>query len=108
MSHDALGIGIACCQLVFGLAYLIWSLTGNAYQGNSLGGRLLTRYFAPIGLWFMLAGAFSLLIGRVPDTPLITLGVISFVVVGVWGIRIHRTFKAYSRELIREREHLKS
>jgi hypothetical protein len=56
----------------------------------------------------MLAAAFHLLIGRVPDTPLITLAVISFVVVGVWGIRIRRTFKAHLRELIKEREHLKS
>ena len=108
MSLDTLGTAIACFQLVFGLAYVVWGLRGNAYQGNSLTGRLLTRYFAPIGLWFMLAAAFHLLIGRVPDTPLITLAVISFVVVGVWGIRIRRTFKAHLRELIKEREHLKS
>jgi Ca2+/H+ antiporter len=101
MSHDALGLGIACGQLVFGLACLIWGLRGNAYQGNSLSGRLLTRYFAPVGLWFMLAAAFQLLMGRVPDTPLITLAGLSFVAIGVWGIRIHRTFKAHARELIR-------
>ena len=82
-------------------------LRGNAYQGNCLTG-LLTRYFAPIGLLFMLAGAFHLLTGRVPDAPPITLAVFSFVVVGVWGIRIRRTFKAHLRELIKEREHLKS
>jgi hypothetical protein len=108
MSHDALSIGVACFELVFGLAYLVWGLRGNAYQGNSLTGRLLTRYFAPIGLLFMLAGAFHLLTGSVPDAPLITLAVFSFLVVGVWGIRIRRTFKAHLRELIKERQHLKS
>jgi hypothetical protein len=108
MSHDALGVGVACFQLVFGLAYVVWGLRGNAYEGNNLTGRLLTRYFAPIGLWFMLGGAFNLLIGRVPDTPLIALAVLSFVAVGVWAIRIRRTFKAHARELIKEREHVKS
>lgn len=108
MSHDTLGIGIACFQVVIGLGYVVWGLRGNAYQGNSPAGRLATRYFAPIGLWFILAAAFHLLIGRVPDTPLITLTVLSFAAVGVWAIRIHRTFKAQVRELIKEREHLKS
>src|SRR5580704_14647117 len=101
MSHDALGHGIPSGHLVFGVACLICGLRGNAYQGNTLSGRLLTRYFAPVGLWFMLAAAFQLHMGRVPDTPLITLAGLSFVAIGVWGIRIHRTFKAHARELIR-------
>ena len=108
MSHDALSIGIACFGLVFGLACLLWGLRGNAYQGNNLTGRLLTRYFAPIGLLFMLVAALQLLAGRVPDTLLITLEVFGFLAIGVWGIRIRRTFKAHLQELIKEREHLKS
>jgi hypothetical protein len=98
MRHDALGIGVACFQLVFGLACVVWGLRGNAYQGNSPTGRLLTRYFAPIGIWFILAAAFHLLTGRVPDTPLISLVVLSFLAVGVWALRIHRAFKAHVRE----------
>jgi hypothetical protein len=108
MSPDALSIAFACFEFVVGTLLLLYGLRGNAYEGQSLTGRLLTRYFAPTGLWFILAAAFHLLNGRVPDTILVTLAAICFVAIGVWGIRIHRTFKAHSRELIREREHLKS
>jgi hypothetical protein len=107
MSLDSVRIGIACSYLVFGSAYVVLGLKGNAYQGNTPTGRLLTRYFAPIGFWFILAAVFHLLAGRVPDTLLITLGVLSFAAVGVWAIRIRRTFRAHLRELIKEREHLR-
>jgi hypothetical protein len=91
-------IGLACFQLVFGLAYLIWVLGGNAYQGHNPTGRLATRLFAPIGLWLMLGGAFALLNGRVLDTPLIALAALSFAAIAVWALRIRRTFNAHVRE----------
>jgi hypothetical protein len=95
----SVGIGVACCQVAFGFAYLVWGLRGNAYQGGTVAGRLLTRYFAPVGLLWILSGAFSLLIGHVPDAPLITLGVLSFAGVVVWAVRVRRTFKAHAEAL---------
>ena len=58
MSTDSVSVGIACGELVFGLAYLTWSLTGNAYQGGTFEGRLLARSFAPVSVMFMLTGTF--------------------------------------------------
>ena len=82
MSHDAIGIGIAWFQLIFGFVYLVWGLRTKESPG--------TRYFAPVGLWWILAASFHFLNGNVPDSPLIALAVVSFAAVGVWAFRMHQ------------------
>ena len=60
-SPDEIRAAFAWFQLAFGLAVLIWGLRGNAYNGDSVAARLATRYFAPMGMWFVLSALFRLL-----------------------------------------------
>ena len=108
MSDDAIGTAIGWFQLVFGFAYLVWGLRGNAFQGDHPAGKQAARtYFVPMGLWWILSAVFHFLRGHVPETPLITGAVVSFVAVGVWLFRAHRAFRAQLQDLNRKREHSK-
>ena len=98
-SADEIGAGFAWVQLAFGLAFLIWGVRGNAYQGEPVTARLATRYFASMGMWFVLSALLKLLEHRLSETTLIALGLLGFGAAAIWWIIVHRAFKAHTRAL---------
>jgi hypothetical protein len=95
--HETLNTGIAWFELVSGCLYLVLGIRGG----------LRTRYFRPLGLWFILAAASRFLAGRISDGALITLAVLGFLAVAVWFLRVRRAVKAHTREVIRQRAQAK-
>jgi hypothetical protein len=81
-----MGISFSWFQIVFGSVYLVLGLRTKSPWA---------RIWGPFGLWFMLAGAFRLLEGRLPDAVLIAVAVSSFAATGLWFIRTIRASKTH-------------
>ena len=94
LTTEALSRGLGYFELVFGLVFLIWTLRGNAFRGESEANRRATRNLAPLGLIFLVNGALRLLRGTVPMPLLIGASLAVFFVVIVWAVRLHRSNKA--------------
>ena len=91
---DQIQHGFAWVQLAFGLLFAIHGFRTYRDVRLSLPVRWSTRYFAPLGLFFMLQGLLKLIDHRFDEGTMIVLALLGFTPLAVLWFRIHRSVKA--------------
>ena len=85
MTVEELGIWLAGLEVAFGAAMLVFGLRDRSR---------FRRTMAPLGAWFVFAGAFRLLGPRLPLTIVMPLTVVVTVALVAWFVRQYRASRA--------------
>ncbi len=94
---DQIQHGLAWFQLAFGLLFAVSGFRTYRDTRKPLPVRWSTRYFAPLGLFFMLQGLLKLTDHRFDEGTMIVLALLGFTPLAVWWFRIHRSVIAEAK-----------